>query len=59
MVEAEYKYILKNKTYEDKMIDFFEIYSLVTSVPDCNFRSDEFLNDSESDDESEHSNDDI
>ena len=45
------------------MIDFIEIYKLVASVPDCDFRSDEFLNDSdldeESDEESENSNDDL
>ena len=39
------------------MIDFIEIYKLVASVPDCDFRSDEFLNDSDLDEESENSND--
>ncbi len=45
------------------MLDIFEIYDIVESIPDCDFRSNEFLNDSdlnsESDEKFEHSNDDL
>jgi hypothetical protein len=32
--EAEYKYTIRNKNYDDKLVDFFEVYDLINSVSD-------------------------
>lgn len=37
--EAEYKYNIRNKNYDDKLVDFFEVYDLIISVSMKNLKT--------------------
>ena len=56
--EAEYKYIIHHKNFEDKLFDFFEVYALINSVSDEEFKNKDFLNDSDLDSDNEQENED-
>ena len=56
--EAEYKCNIRNKNYEDKLVDFFEVYDLINSVLDEEFKSKDFLYDSDLDSYKDEENED-
>ena len=56
--EAEYKYIIRNKNFEDKLYDFFEVYALINSLSDEEFKKEDFLNDSDLDSDNDEENED-
>ena len=42
--ETEYKYTLKDKNYEQKILDFVESYNLLNNVQDVNFSYYDYMN---------------
>ena len=56
--EAEYKCNIRNKNYEDKLVDFFGVYDLINSVLDEEFKSKDFLYDSDFVSDKEEENED-
>ena len=55
--EAEYKYIIKEKSYDEKIKDFFKCFTLLNNVSDTIIPHTEFLSDSSNDNDSELSED--
>ena len=43
--EAEYKYIIKEKSYDEKIKDFFECFTLLDNVSDTIIPHTKFLSD--------------
>ena len=58
VLEAEYKYNILNKNYDDKLFDFFEVYNLINSFSDEELKNKDFLNDSELDSDKDEKNED-
>ena len=56
--ETEYKYNINNKNFDDKLLDFLEVYALINSVTDEEFKKKDFLNDSDLDSDNEEENED-
>ena len=49
--ESEWKYINRNKTYEQKIKEFFDCFNFLQNVKDVEFEKNEFLSDSDLNDE--------
>ena len=49
--EAEYKYLIRNKNYEEKIRDFFECFKCVSDVEDIEFEELFKLNNSDDSDD--------
>ena len=55
--EAEYKYNIRDKNYEAKIMDFFECFKLLENVSDNIIPKTEFLKDSDVESSSDSSED--
>ena len=44
--ETEYKHIIKDKTYAEKISDFIECYNLINKFSDVNFNNYDYIDES-------------